>query len=400
MSEIEFIFQKYYNYRQPIAIYLPNINGIIVVLEENEKITDLDHQSLLKYIPSYGIPRKIHIVKQFPYLVSGKIDREELVRLFSNEEYLNRDQIDFDEKLINILSEFGINEDNLNKNLIDIGGSSLFIISLLNRLHQYGFYQITLHQLINAKQMKDIFTNQILPSDHQLNLFENYNDQYKLIPLKYVDQNKAIGIISESFVEFSPIEKLIHQNDEEIKKELKQEWINILNQLWNYFIQSNLSFSIQFNGDNEDIFGIALSNDLLDKISMDITHIKHLTPVFDLIENGENQLVEQLRQLSQLPKRILSNFLTTASPSSSPQDKIKLMYFLEKQIMETAKLNEYEGVLTCNVSPLIVQFAQDIFKYDHSLLIHLNKYQYSPGKFLFPHAEDDQSITAFFKFIR
>lgn len=86
-------------------------------------------------------------------------------------------------------------------------------------------------------------------------------------------------------------------------------------------------------------------------------------------------------------------------PIASPQDKIKLMYFLEKEIIRIAKLNEYEGVLTCNGNPLTEQFAQHIFKYDHSLPIHLNQYQYSSGTFLFPHAEDDQSITIHFKFI-
>src|SRR6202034_1479878 len=98
---------------------------IIVFLRESEKPVHLDRNSLATYLPKYAIPSSFITVAYFPLLVSGKIDRHELLRSASDklleqpkQEVYSTTTAEFSRAL----EEFGIQRSHIDRNFFAAGG--------------------------------------------------------------------------------------------------------------------------------------------------------------------------------------------------------------------------------------------------------------------------------------
>lgn len=365
------IFEKEFNCVQPVVIYVEHRNEIVVFLEEKDRIGDNYRQILLKHLPISSIPKSVHYVKQFPYLVSGKIDQNQLIEFVFKEKSLEISEEDF---LLKIFNEFGISSNDLDKNFFDSGGTSLTAIAFLSKLHQEGYSHVTFEELINAKQLKDLYQT--------LSISCEKRDEIVLLDHSF-DRNELIEMISSSFIENAPIEMLIHNGDQQVKDELKEEWKWILNEEWERFVQLNLSFVIQSK--EKEIVGIALSIPLEDQLSIHSNQIKYLKKVFHFIEQGENQFIDQLRQSKQFPKKVLRNVLTSVDPRLSSKEKSQVMFHLENHLINFARSNGFEGILSTNANPFTEQLAQLVFKYDYSIEFQLKE--------IFPNAHSNERIS-------
>lgn len=392
------VLKRHFNCHQPVVLYLSKNETIVVFLQENELVSDLTRSNLSEYLPSYAIPAQFITIPQIPYLVSGKIDRQSLINSMKTKEKQTNSSKPKD-LLLQALDEIGISQEHIHENFLSAGGSSLNAILLVVKLHRHGFHDLTVERLLNAKSLEEILTYSHQNQSTKNNYFGDSNHQYEVIGLAEVDKNEALQIVMESFANFNEFDALLHRNRPELKIECKKTWHRLLSECWSTYVENGLSFGV-IDLKTGHLVGVSLSNDLAHEVHFDLSIIPMFVPIFELIETGENQLIENLRSKTALPQRILHNFLSAADSNLEPKHRITVMHFLEQQLLHIAERNHFQGVLTANSSNLTQQLAEHVFKYDVIQVLHASQWCNSAGIRVFPDADDNRVMTICFKYIR
>jgi len=330
LNEIEFILKEYCHCQQPLVIFIPNYQMIVVFLEENEEET-IDICLLKEYLPSYAIPSQCLRIPQIPYLTSGKIDRQSLLNHF-----------------LKPFDEFGISRENLDKDFFALGGTSLNAIQFVNKLHQHGFTHITLQHLLNSSTLNNLFLQSTTTTT---------NEQWEIIPLNQVNKNDCFDLIIESFSNLGEIDGILHCNRDDLKVQHRQEWFHLLDQRWKFYTENEKSFSFGIVSSNGNLVGISLCNDFDDEPSLDLETIPLLAPVFHFIEI--NQTID-----NNTKKPILHNFLSAVNINLSPKERLEIIYYLEREVLTIASKHRFRSVLTVNAGSVTQQLAQYVFKYE------------------------------------
>ena len=296
-----------------------------------------------------------------------------------------------------ILAEFGLSADDIDKGFLAAGGSSLIAISLVARLKRIGFHDLSVECLLSTTMLQDILASRTENNQPNSDVFFESNQDYHVIPLEQVNKDETPRIITKSFVEFAELDVLVHHNCDELKLQCEQDWLIIINQRWEHHLASNLSFGITLN--NGYLIGIALSNDFTQEPPMDFTSVTLLNPIFDMIESAENQFIEDLHTAKTFPERVLHNFLTAVNPDLQADERLKVMFHLEREVLQIAASKQFQAVITANASSATKQLAEHVFRYDISRVVYANQYRNSSGMLVFPNAESKLAVAIDMKYI-
>jgi hypothetical protein len=374
-------------------------------LEENEKSVHLDRNSLATYLPKYAIPSSFITVAHFPLLVSGKIDRHQLIRSISENISEQPKQEGYSTMITEFsraLEEFGIQRLNIDQNFFAAGGSSLNALLLVAKLHAAGFHSITVDRLISAPTLRDIELDLSASKNETKRYFTNeIEDTHTLhfIPLEQVDKEIALQILTESFVTHGEIDTLIHKHRAELKVEFIRQWRNLMEYNWSTYLASGVSFGVI--DVNSRLIGLSLSYDM-SKLPLTETASKEmtlLTPLNTLIDIPLQKRSDQLRTHEHL-SRIMRSHVTTVDPSLTPAERLTTMYFIEKHLLDVAKANEYQAVITANTSSVTQQLAQHVLNYEtNNITRACDCEDPSTGMLIFPDAPSHYTVSISVKYI-
>jgi hypothetical protein len=96
----------------------------------------------------------------------------------------------------------------------------------------------------------------------------------------------------------------------------------------------------------------------------------------------------------------MRSHVTTVDPSLSPGQRLTTMYFIEKHLLDVAKINNYQAVITANTSSVTQQLAEHVLKYDTNHMIRAcESYDPSTQKLIFPDAPNHYTIIISVKYI-
>ena len=395
LNEIEYLLKTHFHCQQPIVRLINS--KIVVFFKENDRAMDFDRHILSKYLPSYAIPSSFISVPDFPLLVSGKIDREQLTRLG----HAQLSQPNNCPMMINALTrafeEFGIERSNLDQDFFSAGGSSLNAILIVNRLHQAGFRHLTVERLLQAPRLRDIlmdFVSNQINEHFQADLQQSFQVNFR--PLEQVNKDMALKILGESFIIHGEIDALIHQNQENLQQEYASQWTDVMKANWEIYLKSNLSFGAM--DENDQLIGVALSYDM-NHPPASSNQQTILTPLNTIIDSPLFDRVNQLRSEENLT-RIMRNHVTTVDPNLTPGQRLTTMYQIEKQLLELAKSNNYQAVITANTSSVTQQLAEHVFKYDTHQVTDVSEFiDPSTSERLFPDAPPHYKVTISVKYL-
>lgn len=165
------------------TVMIKNINGInsICCYYSSEKIIELEELKsfLMKHLPSYMMPSKIFWIEKFPINSSGKLDRNLLstcsVGLETTVMYVppqNRLQSDilYIWKEILKLNKIGIDD-----NFFDIGGNSMSIMLLSNKLRASLGLNIEIHDLFRFTTVRSLVSHISLKEEQEEQIIERKN---------------------------------------------------------------------------------------------------------------------------------------------------------------------------------------------------------------------------------
>lgn len=400
MSEIEFTLKQHCNCRQSVVVYLAASAKIVVFLRKDAKAIDLDRESLAKHLPSYAIPAQFITVPEIPLLVSGKINRQYLINSLNTvlpreEPQEQQEKSEKDEAILQAFDEIGIPQVHMNQSFVAAGGSTLNAISLVMKLRRIGFHGLTVERLLSAQTLQEILSHSMDNDSSQICVFEDVNE-YQIVALEKVDKNEALHIITESFANLGEIDALVHQNRADLKLQHKQQWHSLLNERWSIYVANGLSFGVFM--DDGRLAGISLSNSLAHEPHLDLATVPILAPLFSMIDAGENELLEQVYSQG-LPQSILHSFLTAVNPNLKPEQRVRIMHFLEQQMLHVAATNRFQAVLTANAGSVTQQLAKHVFKYDVNKILYANEWRNASGTLVFPHANSSHTVTISIKHI-
>ena len=379
---------------------------IVVFLESNEKPIDIGRQSLLKHLPSYAIPARCVFVEHFPLLVSGKIDRQQLIQSLQepkeNKEGQSESQANSESHIEHAfyaaLAELGFSRLHADKHFFAAGGSSLNALILVGKLHRLGFRDLTVERLMNARTLRDILLQPMnKENQNTLSTFFEDDNKYQVVPLNQIDQHQAQILLTESFIELSEIDALVHRHDIELKSVCRREYYALLEAVWPSFASGGLSFGIFMN--NAQLVGISLSKDIAENSPGELPYLPLLTPLFDMFETGRNELLNELRALNTLPPSIMHGFLTAVSPVVEPERRVTVMYLLEQHVLRIAVDRGFHAVLTANASSVTQQLAEQVFKYDINRTVCANEWRDSSQNLIFPHAQPHHTAVISMKIL-
>ncbi|CAF1156622.1 unnamed protein product [Rotaria sp. Silwood1] len=404
LSEIELKLKQYCQCRQPVAVHSSTYGHIIVFLEAEENPFSLNHEFLSKYLPSYAIPTRFVKIPHLPLLVSGKIDRQQLIKLV-DAQYTSmplkqevKEESNIKQAFYSALADIGIPRTHVDRNFLAAGGSSLTALTLIAKLHRIGFQDLNVERLMYATSLKDILNNRaVIGQQKHYDPFSQCEGRYKFVPLESVDKFEAQRILIESFVELNEIDALVHHHQADLKQQCKLEWLALLDAFWSYFVTAGLSFGIYVN--DGQLVGISLSKDLADQPHFDMPDMPLLSPLFAVFETERNKLIEDLRYRQLLPESIMHGFLTAVNPNVKPEQRVTIMYLLERHVLRIAATKQFQAVVTANASRVTQQLAEQVFKYEFNQVVHVNQYRDSTGTLVFPHAQDHHTAIISMKLL-
>ena len=389
LSEIEHTLQQQCHCRNPVVVWLGDTGELVIVLERTDSLINSEREFLLNYLPSYAIPSRLVRLERFPLLPSNKIDRRQIIQSMktsSDEE--NR-------SFIGAFDEIGIPKANLRQSFFAAGGSSLNAILLVAKLHQAGFDHLTVEDLINAQRLHEILCQPRTNKPGKGSFFRNSTGYEVITPLENIDKHEAFQLITESFVEMGETDLLVHHHHPVFKLECKQQWIALLDHYWLDYIQGHLSFGIYDN--EQQLIGIAISNDLDTEPDIDLNLVPRLAPIFTMIEHGERELLKRTRTVTMTLQPLLHNFIVAVSGKVQVEDRPRLMYSIERQILDIASTKGYAAVLTTNVGSVARHISEFVLKYDYHLQIRTREHLDAYGSPVFPHATDQHIMTVSIK---
>ncbi|CAF3457784.1 unnamed protein product [Rotaria socialis] len=400
LCEIELVLQRHCHCCHPVAVFLEEKSEIVVFLQETEQPINCDRNFLANYLPNYAIPTRFITITEYPLLVSGKIDRRQLIHSLNaiekREQEQEEDLSEEDRTFFCALKEIGIPRGSIDQNFFDAGGSSLNALLLVAKLHRTGFHNLTVERLISAKTLRDILLHRT-ENERSRGLFFESNNEYHVLPLEQVSKDEALRIITKSFIEKGEIDVLVHRQCRELKDECQNEWYTLLDRRWPHYIKNGLSFGVVMS--DGQLVGISLSNNIEDEAHTDLATIPRLAPLFHMIEKGENKILEQFRSSNSNIQKIMHSFLTAVNPDVESNRRVSIMHFLERHVLEIGSTNEFQAILTANAGSVTQQIAEYVLNYDYHLVLRANEYCDSSGTRVFSHALEQHTIDISIKLL-
>ncbi|KZN69014.1 alpha/beta fold hydrolase, partial [Pseudoalteromonas luteoviolacea] len=129
-------------------------------LNDEEFITQLQAE-LTRVLPSYMLPHTVTVIAQWPMTVNGKVDQKALRDLATNtllNKGIETPKTNMEKALCDLWSEVlcvPSSSLNMSDNFFEVGGNSLLLIKLLERLHAQIGTQVGVEAIYNAQTIRE-----------------------------------------------------------------------------------------------------------------------------------------------------------------------------------------------------------------------------------------------------
>lgn len=157
-------------------------------------------------------------------------------------------------------------------------------------------------------------------------------------PLKIIF---SFSIITTSFYRKAELERYVLPQINE------RDYEEVITKLWEVLKSQNISFVVK-SSKTKQIIGVALNTDARDEPEIELN--SNLTIILEFLEFIEGPIRDN--QLPPGKKKIFHSFMMGTHSSLSAQENVSVMHYMEEQVIEIAKNNNYAGILTTNTNPL------------------------------------------------
>lgn len=307
IAEIEKVInQLEYLQKSAILVYhAGQPDQTLVAFIETRKLND-EHimrtpaeveQDLKPKLAVYMMPRVI-VIEEFPYLPNGKVDRQELLKMYETTFEASKKDMKIEIDLKNIPKErqrvakevfqiigktLGLElRDKLSAdaNFYDLGGNSMNSILTVTELRDNGF-SISITDFIKAKNLGEIL-DRISATKKPRADDMNISSDLILVnePLDHLEQPQCIKLLSASFFHKADLDKFLPG--------LKIEhYYEILGAVWDAAIKEGLSFMVKT--EKGDLVGVSLNFDAEDEPELKINN--PLKATMEFLEHIEGPIM-------------------------------------------------------------------------------------------------------------
>lgn len=220
-------------------------------------------------LPPYTIPQVLTLV-EFPYLSTGKLDRQRLLQMFEeialsntasfvsnmNLTHVSKENVSMAKKVFDIIGNaLGRElrcEISAKLNFFELGGNSLNAVYTVVQLSEKGYF-IELTDFLEAENLgatleKITFVKPARLSD--MNILSGMT--MKREELDHVEKDACIQLLANCFLKKSDIDHLLPNLT-------LLHYTEILNSIWDVLVQQGLSFKVK--NEKEDLLGVSLNFD-------------------------------------------------------------------------------------------------------------------------------------------
>ncbi|XP_067010467.2 beta-alanyl-bioamine nonribosomal peptide synthetase ebony-like [Anabrus simplex] len=354
--------------------------------------------ALRKSLASYMLPQ-VFVLDSIPLLVNGKTDRQLLLKHYesgyhigSESERVELDYSDVPEKqkdaattlfetVVSVLGRPARSRLSLSSNFYELGGNSLNSVYTVTKLQDQG-YPITITDFISARNMAHVLERMYPLGENEdrnaaLLAGENIN-KYLAEPLKDSHKADVTRIVATSFYEKADLEQWLLPHIH------REDYSDLMDKLWDPLVEKNYSFVVK--RPEGDIIGVSLNFDAHDEPVVEV-HSK-LKIVFDFLEYLEGPIRDQ--KLPQGRRQVLHSFMMCTDECLNYQENIKVVQFMEEEVLRIARSRGFAGIFTTNTNPLTQQLGSDVYKYQVLLDYQVNEYVTPDGSKPFGAAPDWQ----------
>lgn len=242
-------------------------------------------EDLLQKLPPHMVPQVL-ILDKFPYLSTGKVDRQSLHKIFVDKMKNEKKRFDHQDLVGASPEEYGnvrrffsiignvIGPAQLNgtiamrANFFKIGGDSLNAMETVAELKKNGF-DIDIEKFNECKNLGEIFEKSTKLHRRASNVFVSpYNAHFKveLIDEKY--KTMCIELLSKCSLQKAEIDKYLPELTSEHYSELFEK-------IWTFLVRRGFSFMVK--NDADEILGVALNYDAVDAPKFKVKNPLQLT---------------------------------------------------------------------------------------------------------------------------
>ena len=289
VDKVVVICHEYRESSNVIVAYLTTARGVPLKM-------DALRASCERSLPSYMIPKLMHVpdIPLQPH--TGKVDRVALTQMYhkSFKRQSSEELSTLDHKGRKALAILALNLDiptsavSQKSSFFELGGNSVSMMSVIVQMRQYGLH-IPIEVFSRAKTVKDIIDN-VEPSYGKIPE-TLHTDRYQVCPLVDVTGSEdIIHILAESFIEKEPLDVLLGVTKDEI--------MIFSESLYHLALNQNLSFLVRDIESGRIVGGDYLFDYFEDMV---IQHHESMAPLLTLLREFESPVKEKLLQSSTGP---------------------------------------------------------------------------------------------------
>ncbi|VVD05712.1 unnamed protein product [Leptidea sinapis] len=368
-----------------------------VKLGPNVRLNGQRIESALKEVlTNYMIPQVI-IIESIPLLVNGKVDRQQLLKMYENTN--NNDDtiisLDYDysdvhpenieaaralfETVGEVLGRSARGAISLSAGFYELGGNSLNSIFTITKLREKGFY-IEISDFLGASSLGEVLRHMSTSPEGT-----EESPKFNVAQMRDEHKDRVIEMIVSSFYEKAELEQFLRS---EIHV---RDYARCIDACWQPLLLADLSVVLE-NNEGTPV-AVALNFDARDE--PDIELAGGLAKIMTFLEFVEGKVRDTM--LPEGKGTILHSFMMATCSSLSAADNVAAIRQLEIASMNIARERRFLGIFTTNTSPLTQQLGTDVFGFQTLLDYQINQYADPNGNRLFALAPDDMKAVVCWK---
>lgn len=266
------------------------------ISEKPKSSMDIE-KDLKSKLADYMIPQ-VEIVEEFPFLANGKVDRQELIKMYEDEasgnhvevrvevdlKHVPKEQLNTARQVFQIIGQ-SIGKElrkkvSMKSNFFELGGNSMNSLYTVIELRNKGFY-IGITDFLTADSLGVVLQKISLKkvkTSNDLNITTDMELVRK--PLDDSEKELCMNLLAQSFYTKSEIDQFLPN--------LKfDHYIEVLSQMWEKASRNGLSFMVK--NENSDLVGVSLNFDAKDE--PEVVTDNPLKIIFDFLDSIETPVL-------------------------------------------------------------------------------------------------------------
>ncbi|KAK4313336.1 hypothetical protein Pmani_015324 [Petrolisthes manimaculis] len=385
---------------QALVAFYTSTDGILPSEEVASELNNL--------LQPYMQPQLV-MVEELPLLVNGKVDRQQLLRLYEAKAQAGCECVEVEvsgaspeqqeaalvllQTVARVLGPAAAGHQplSLSASFFNLGGNSLNSVLTVTSLEDLG-YTVGIGQFMRAKSLMEVLEKMEKSKKENEdsvtpNCVKKMDDhQYQIDLLQHSHKEAVTRLISKSFSELGDLEQWLDM----------EHWVyeKLLHSMYDTMVECNLSFVVTRKGTNE-VVACALNTDVHDEPP--ITEVSpKLQYILDFLEHCE----EPARiHLPEETGTVVHSFMMGTLLELPPSEKVDLIQIMEEENLKVAERNNYKAVFTTNTSALTQQVCDDLMSYKVLKDTVVNTWVASDGTQPFQAAPDTQHAVTTVKFL-